>query len=50
MRAPYVYAEQDPNIGFDCSGFINYVFKNYDITVPRSSSGFKNFGKKIAIE
>jgi cell wall-associated NlpC family hydrolase len=50
MGAPYVYAEQDPNIGFDCSGFINYVFKNYDITVPRSSSGFKNFGKKIAIE
>lgn len=50
MGTPYVYAMQNPNIGFDCSGFINYVFKKYNIIVPRSSSGFKNFGKKIAIE
>lgn len=46
----YVYAEQDPKIGFDCSGYINYIFKNYDVIVPRSSSGFKDFGKKIDIE
>ena len=50
LGTPYVYAKQDPKVGFDCSGFINYVFKNYNITVPRSSSGFKNFGRKIAIE
>ncbi|WP_322549514.1 C40 family peptidase [Flavobacterium psychraquaticum] len=50
LGTPYVYAKQDPKVGFDCSGFINYVFKNYNITVPRSSSGFKNYGRKIAIE
>ncbi|MFD2907456.1 C40 family peptidase [Flavobacterium ardleyense] len=49
LGTPYVYAKQDPKVGFDCSGFINYVFKNYKITVPRSSSGFKNYGRKIAI-
>lgn len=50
MGAPYVYATQDPKIGFDCSGFVNYVYKNFDISVPRSSHGFKDFGKKINIE
>lgn len=50
LGTPYVYAKQDPKVGFDCSGFINYVYKNYNITVPRSSSGFKNYGRKIAIE
>lgn len=50
LGTPYVYAKQDPKVGFDCSGFINYVFKNYNIPVPRSSGGFKNYGRKIAIE
>ena len=50
IDVPYVYASQDPKKGFDCSGFVNYVFKNFDITVPRSSSGFKDFGKKINVE
>lgn len=50
MGVPYVYATQDPKIGFDCSGFVNYVYKNFDISVPRSSSGFKDFGKKINVE
>ena len=50
MDVPYVYASQDPNKGFDCSGFVNYVYKNFDIKVPRSSSGFKNFGKKIDVD
>ena len=47
---PYVYSSQDPKKGFDCSGFVNYVFKNFDIQVPRSSSGFKNFGKPISVD
>lgn len=50
IGTPYIYAKQDPKIGFDCSGFVNYVFKNFDIAVPRTSSDFKNFGKKINIE
>ncbi|NHN24739.1 C40 family peptidase [Flavobacterium jejuense] len=50
IDVPYVYATQDPKKGFDCSGFVNYVFKNFDIVVPRSSSGFKNFGKKIDVD
>ncbi|WP_337966972.1 C40 family peptidase [uncultured Flavobacterium sp.] len=47
LGTPYLYAGNDPKKGFDCSGFVNYVFKNYNITLPRSSSGFKNLGTKL---
>jgi cell wall-associated NlpC family hydrolase len=36
--------------GFDCSGFVYYVFQHFNIRVPRSSSQFSNFGKEIAID
>ena len=39
-----MYAGNDPKKGFDCSGFVNYVFKHFDVSVPRSSSGYKNLG------
>lgn len=36
IGCPYVYGGTDPS-GFDCSGFVQYVFKNCGITVGRSS-------------
>src|SRR5437868_11387399 len=33
----YRYGSTDPVNGFDCSGFITYVFNHFDISVPRSS-------------
>lgn len=36
--------------GFDCSGFVYYVFQHYKIKVPRSSSEFEHFGTEIPIE
>lgn len=50
LGVPYLYAGNDPKKGFDCSGFVNYVFKNYGITLPRSSSGYKNIGTKLSPE
>lgn len=38
------------NDGFDCSGFVYYVFQHFKIQVPRSSSEYKNFGKEVPIE
>jgi len=46
----YKYASNNPSKGFDCSGFVNYVFKHFDIEVPRSSSQFKNIGKTVKPE
>lgn len=47
---PYLYGSTDPNVGFDCSGFITYVFNHFKILVPRSSIDFTNVGKTITME
>lgn len=44
---PYKYASTDPSEGFDCSGFITYVFNHFDIIVPRSSVDFTNVGEEV---
>ena len=44
---PYKYASTDPSEGFDCSGFITYVFNHFHWEVPRSSVDFTDFGKQI---
>lgn len=48
IGVPYLYGSTDPAKGFDCSGFITYVFKHFDIVVPRSSIDFTNVGKEVS--
>ena len=47
IGTPYKYGSADPSVGFDCSGFITYVFNHYNIDVPRSSKDFENSGVEI---
>ncbi len=47
IGTPYVYASSNPKVGFDCSGFITYVFNHFGISVPRSSIDFTGVGKEI---
>jgi len=47
VGTPYLYASSDPAKGFDCSGFITYVFNHFGIAVPRSSVDFTNVGLEI---
>ena len=49
IGVPYKYASTDPSVGFDCSGFITYVFNHFNITVPRSSKDFTNEGKEVDV-
>ncbi|SFW88142.1 C40 family peptidase [Chitinophaga sancti] len=46
---PYKYGSTNPRVGFDCSGFITYVFNHFKIEVPRSSAGFTNEGKPVSL-
>lgn len=46
----YKYGSMDKQKGFDCSGFINYVFNHFHIWVPRVSVDFTNTGVNIPIE
>ena len=50
VGTPYLYASADPEKGFDCSGFITYVFNHFGIAVPRSSVDFTNMGIEIPKE
>lgn len=47
IGVPYKYASTNPADGFDCSGFITYVFNHFNIEVPRSSVDFTNVGKEV---
>lgn len=47
LGTSYCYAGSSPESGFDCSGFVNFVFKNFNIELPRSSSGFTNLGAPL---
>lgn len=49
LGTPYVAAGCSKD-GFDCSGFVFFVFQNFDIKVPRSSAEFEHYGKEIPIE
>jgi len=46
---PYKFGCAAPGTGFDCSGFINYVFDHFNIDVPRSSIAFTNEGTTIPL-
>jgi len=50
IGVPYQYASTNPAEGFDCSGFITYVFNHFKIAVPRSSIDFTHVGKDIPVE
>jgi cell wall-associated NlpC family hydrolase len=46
----YRYGSSDPVNGFDCSGFITYVFNHFNIAVPRSSIDFTHYNTRIDIK
>ncbi len=49
LGTPYTAGGCSQN-GFDCSGFVYFVFKEFNIAVPRSSAQFANFGTQIPID
>lgn len=49
IGTPYRYASSNPDKGFDCSGFVSYVFKNFGFKVPRSSPEFASTGVPVKL-
>ncbi|MDR0622497.1 MAG: C40 family peptidase, partial [Deltaproteobacteria bacterium] len=44
---PYRYGGNSPETGFDCSGFVSWVYKQYGISLPRSSRDMLAVGEPI---
>ena len=49
LGAPYRYGSSGPS-HFDCSGFTSYVFRQFGISLARSSSGQRNDGIKVPMD
>ncbi|MGZ3872890.1 MAG: C40 family peptidase [Mucilaginibacter sp.] len=47
---PYHYGSADPQQGFDCSGFVTYVFNHFGISVPRTSVDFTPVQRPIELK
>ena len=47
---PYLYGSTDPAKGFDCSGYITFVFNHFNVAVPRQSVGFAYVKRHIDIK
>jgi hypothetical protein len=50
LGTPYEYGSKNPTSGFDCSGFVYYVFTHFNIVVPRSSVEYTNLGREVSVQ
>lgn len=49
LGLPYKYAGCDPSTGFDCSGFVSYLFMQFDMDLPRSSQALSTVGSIVPL-
>ena len=47
IGTPYKSGSMNPKKGFDCSGFVRFVFSHFDLTLPRSSREYKTLGTDL---
>ena len=48
LGIPYTYGGSTPGSGFDCSGFVRYVYRRFGIRLPHSSWGDLAYGRRIS--
>ncbi len=48
VKTPYIWGGTSPE-GFDCTGYLYFVYQHFGIKVSRSSSGYENAGKTLEL-
>jgi cell wall-associated NlpC family hydrolase len=49
LGTPYKYGGTSPQTGFDCSGFVQYVYRQAGITLPRTSMTQQQIGRRVSM-
>ncbi|WP_243105936.1 NlpC/P60 family protein [Clostridium fermenticellae] len=47
LGVKYVWGGTSPDPGFDCSGFVQYVYAHFGVSIPRLSQNQQNYGTDI---
>ncbi|MBX7227422.1 MAG: C40 family peptidase [Chitinophagales bacterium] len=47
LGIPYVYGGKSPK-GFDCSGYVSYIFRHFNISTPVRAMDYAHFGEKVS--
>lgn len=47
VGTPYVWGASEPGRGFDCSGFVQYVFQKHGVRLPRTSREMAQVGQSV---
>ncbi len=48
LGIPYRYGGSTPSSGFDCSGFVRFVYSHFGVTLPHSSYADFDLGKSVS--
>ena len=47
LGVPYVWGGESPTGGFDCSGFVMYVFRQHGVSLPHHAATQYNYGTPV---
>jgi cell wall-associated NlpC family hydrolase len=48
LGVPYVYGGSSPRSGFDCSGFVRFVYAHFGVSLPHSSYAQFDDGRRVS--